>query len=1147
MSLSYTSLHNHSTFSLYDGLGFPSDFFDYVLKNGGDSFALTEHGSMNSMGYAITAAKALKAKGAKFRAIYGVEAYYHPSLDDWRIAYNQDDVDNDTVIENEQESKERKWYDPVKRRHHLVLFALNRTGLQNLFSLVSLSYRRENFYRFPRIDNEMLRKFNDGVGMSTACLAGMPTWLSLQNPEASTHEIMGLYDKELLPLLEIFGKDRAFLELQFNALPEQTVVNQNLIQYANHSGYKLIVASDAHYCRPDLWREREIYKTLGRQMMGTSVDVDKIPKAVEDLKCELYPHNADQIFAAYQKYFQPHCQDQQLVKDAINRTHDIAWQLIDHVEPDSTIKLPRFVSLPGKALTPFDQLKQHCIDGLKQRGLGKNQEYVQRTIFELQIIKDKNVSEYFLTKKGILDALRKHLLLGTGRGSGAGSMVNYLLGITMADPIAGDLLFERFISPSRAELPDIDSDCEDKDQAFEILKEAFGADDTLAISNYNTLKLKSLVKDVARLYNIPFDEVNNITRVMEEEARGPIMDSIGHDQKLYDFTFENAYQHSLTFRRFIDTHPEVGECLAKLYRAVKAIGRHAGGVLIVPEASKHLPIIRVRNVSQSPFTEGLTAQHLKHFGLVKFDVLGLTTLKIIRRCIELVLQKAGNPTPTIDDVWNFYNSKLHPDVIDPADQKVFKKVYCEGRFPSIFQFAEPRVQAFCQQAKPASVKDLSALTALYRPGPLKGQADKRYLEATERELTFDHPVLEEVLGDTRGVLLYQEQFMLLANKLAGFSLDEADKLRKLLVKPSHELGEEMKQQRLDVSEKFIAGCVEKGLTVSRATHLWEKEILGFISYGFNKSHSYVYAYNSYQCAWLYTHHEQEWIKACLEKDPDLGRTVRVVTSLGYSICKPDINFSLADQWQISGNQCIPPLNAIKGIGMTAAEELVQVRSSLEHGFLDFQHLLYNIDEQGLQRWRWSKFNKKAFAALMQVEAFDSLQAVGSLFGNYRHMHDVVLANFDLLRKGFTKEGRGKKAIATNVQLDSIATETTEDWPRSQKICQQKELLGVFDPRLLFSPEALTVIDKYDIKPLGEIGEQPASHWFVVKSVEVKTSRNGKRFRALKISDEQGAPAYVNYFLDAPAVCEEEIYAATMHRDERWITITGKMIALNQQE
>ncbi len=998
------------------------------------------------------------------------------------------------------------------------------------------------------MDLDLLRRHSDGLAISTSFLAGLPTYLSLRDEKADVESVMRTYDEELLPLLEIFGPDRAFLELQFNSIPAQTTVNNHLIAYAKRTNYKLIVASDAHYCRPELWREREIYKALGYQMQKAGADLAaSIPQNIEDLKCELYPHSAEQIWGAYERYFRGTGDHDETVRDAINRTHDIAWQLIEEVNPDSKIKLPPYIATP-EAPTPFKKLTNLCRDRLKEKGLSNNRVYVERTMYELGIIRDKGISEYFLTKKAILDALRKQLLLGTGRGSGAGSIVNYLLDITLADPIEGGLLFERFISPSRAELPDIDSDCEDKDKAYELLKAEFGEENVLAISNYNTLKLKSLVKDVSKLYGVPFEVVNQVTKVMENEARDAIMESVGNDQKLYEFTYERAVEHSPTFSQFILDYPTVGHGLSTLYKSVKSIGRHAGGVLIVPEAHKHLPIIRVRNVLQSPFSEGLTAQHLKLFGLVKFDVLGLTTLKIIRRCIELVLKSWGIAEPTTQEVWDFYNQNLHPDSINPSDAAVFEKVYHQGKFPSVFQFAEQGVQNFCTTVKPNSVKDLAAITALWRPGPLNGEADRRYIE--EADLGSEHPIIQEVLAETRGTLLYQEQFMVLANKLAGFSLDEADKLRKLLVRPSHELGEEMRRQRIKVGERFIQGCREKGLTQERAYDLWHKEILGFISYGFNKSHSYVYAYNSYQCAWLYTYYEEQWIKACLEKDPDLERIIGTVTQLGYEVQRPDINESLPDEWQILGRRCIPPLTAIKGVGDAAAQELVRIR---QVPFKTLQDFFWGQDDKGHNKWRWSKFNKKALEAMVHLEAFESLGCVGEdgLFGNYRHMHQFIFGTgeedkgqFDKLKKGVVKEGRGKKATTTDLNLSEILldSEAPEDWPNFEKIRTQKELINTFDKSLLFSAKQYAFLNKHNVRVYSELTEDEVlTCWFFLLEIEEKFTKRGKPYVKLTISDGYGNQKTLNYFDEDHAKLRvNQLCVANLYFKDWFLNTEGKI-------
>jgi DNA polymerase-3 subunit alpha len=1088
LSLKFVSLHNHDGQSLYDAIGAPEDYADWMLKNAGEdssALAITNHGNMNSIGSIVVAQEKYKKAGKPVKFIYGVEAYYIPSLVDWTAERQKVeeakkekkekpvDEDSDLVIENEKESKS-KFYDPINRRHHLVLLASNQIGLKNLFRLVSRSYR-EGFYRKPRIDFDMLADHHEGIIASTACVAGLPAWCCL-HPEAATKGVMTMLHKELDGLMSMFGKDNFFLELQFNKLAEQKVTNEALIQFSAETGYDLIATCDSHYMSPDMWKDREIYKMLGYQMLKKATDLSSIPSSFEDLEVELYLKNGDQMFETYLKTMGG--QDQ-VIKEAIERTYKIAHEQIESVTPDKTIKLPKSFHVTDTVKTPFDKLKGLVLDGLKKKKLNK-QEYIDRAAYELGIIANLKVEEYFLTMKEILDVLRRHMLIGPGRGSGAGSLVCYLLNITMIDPIRHGLLFERFLSPSRAEMPDVDSDVELKDQALEILKEHFGSDSVLAISNYNRLQLKSLIKDLSSLHGIPFQEVNDVTKIIESEARPAIMEEIGGDQKLYELTFEKAQQYSPTFQDFLKKHPDVGTHVENLYKEVKSVGRHAGGVLVVPDAQSCLPIVRIRGIDQCPIMEGITAQHCKYFGLVKFDILGLTTLKIIRRCIEEIL-KEKKISPTIDEVWKFYNETIHPDIISYDDPKVFKNVYQLGRFPSIFQFAERGVQQFCRKAKPNNVGDISAITALWRPGPLKGSANENYLAVQDWEIKKEHKIIQEVLGDTKGLLLYQEQFMLLANKLAGFSLEEADKLRKLLVKPATTLSEEMKKDRIVVGQKFIDGCIANGLSKERADRLWNREIMGFISYGFNKSHSVAYAYDSYQCAWLYTYYPKHWIKACLECDPDLEKTINVVRTLGLNVTKPDINYSCATEWNIQpDNSCVPPFTSLKGIGTTAAYELLHHRP--REGFKDIKDFFFRDDI-----WRWSKLNKKTLEILIRMEAFDSLKCVGpnALFKSYKHME----ASLFEVEKKFEKIKKGSPT------LEELATQApTEDWATAEKMSIQKGIVGFYDKGLIIG-KFLDSFDEFQISAIDELpDERPKKKvWGVVEKLVQRVAKNGRPF------------------------------------------------------
>lgn len=1104
--MKFVNLHGHDGHSVYDAIGSPADYAEWMLKNAGDdsgALAITNHGNMNSIGYIAAAQKKYKDK-VKF--IFGVEAYYIPSLLDWNKAYQEKrdekkKKESEFIIEDEEESK-LKEYDILKRRHHLVLLAQNQEGLKNLFRLVTRSHR-EGFYRKPRIDFNMLQECNEGLIASTACLAGIPTWCSfhpsIDNFDPSVHPayIMKLYKQELGPLMELFGKDRFFLELQFHNIKEQKIVNRHLCEFSKKTGYDLIVTCDAHYPNLEMWKDREIYKLLGYQMQSKGIDLSSLDRDSSELDAQLYLKNGDQVWESYQKVHKEEL-DEFDIKAAIKRTYDIAYDFIEGVTPDSTVKLPKIFQANEKVQLPFDRLKALTLQGLKDKGLTQK-EYIDRAAFELNVIKKIGVEEYFLVKREILDVLKKHMLLGPARGSAGGSLVCYLIGITLMDPIRDGLLFERFMSSARVEIPDIDSDVELKEQTLDILKDYFGEKNVIAISNYNRLQLKSLIKDVAKLYGVSYDEVNTVTKVMENEARDAIMEEIGHDQKLYEFTFEKAKQHSPTFKKFLTTYPDVGLHITNLFKEIRSIGRHAGGVLVVPDAESCLPIVKSKGVEQSPITEGITAQHLSYFGLIKFDVLGLATLRIIRRCIEAILNSQDIKEPTIEQIYEFYNTKLHPDVINKIDSKVFKNVYRKGQWPSIFQFAEGGIQNFCRQAEPSSVDDISAISAIWRPGPLKGKANERYVASRPSDVEKEHPIIQQVLGDTRGLLIYQEQFMLLAHKLAGFSLEEANKLRKLLVKPATSLAEEMKKERIEIGKKFVNGCIEKGLDSKRAEILWEKEILGFISYGFNKSHSQAYAYNSYQCAWLFTYYPEQWIKACLECDPDFEKTINVVRQLGFVVKKPDVSFSQTDRWSVNSNSCIPSLISVKGIGVTAANELVKNRPA--GGFKNMKDFFFNDG-----RWRWSKLNRKALDALIKVEAFDSIK--DSTFKNYKHMHESLFGNVDVVKKNRkTKESETVQVCAFDLIKDGkLSLEdaafhaSSDDWTIAEKLIIQKEIIGFYNKNLIVE-EYLDTFKEFKIKAVDETPDkQGKKHvWGIVEDVKQKITKTKKPYLVVTVS------------------------------------------------
>lgn len=801
----FVGLHAHDGFSTYDGLGLPQEHIDFVLKNGMDAWGLTNHGHMNSFAHAyLHAQKKIKA-GINFKLIPGCEMYVHPDLDAWKLDYNiqkaakagdktalaklraqreqlvsplaiSHDIDGDIIdidkeaagltIENEDASRKSKFYDPVKRRHHMVVLPKTSIGLQRLFHLVSRGYK-DGFYRFPRVDYKMLKEAAEGghLMITSACLSGnlgYEVFRYFQQIEFEQLHASLLDDESIMKnvqlgvgnayahMVDAVGVENAKLELQFNKLPAQHLVNRAILKFANDNGLSdnLIVTCDSHYPSPDQWKEREIYKKLG-WLNYEQFNPDEIPKTRDELKCELYPKNAEQVWETYKGTGAEHdfYHDSQIC-DAINRTYDIAHYEIGDIKPDTTMKLPNYV-VP-KGTTEDRALLDLCKEGLLKRGLDNRPEYIERIKTELRVIKNKGFSKYFLTMKAIMDIAAEHMLVGPGRGSAAGSLVAYVLYITNVDPIEYGLLFSRFLSEHREGCPDIDSDIGDRDQLVKLLKDKFGDYNVVPITNYLTFKLKSLVKDISRFYGIEYSIVNKAMGPLESDVKKAVYKK-GTDKNLFTLKFEDAYKYSKSFREFIEEYPQVAEPIKVLFKQNRAVGKHAGGVIVSENVEQRMPLIMARGEVQTPWVEGMHFKHLEDFGWIKFDLLGLETLRIIERAIELILQnKEGVSKPEFADVRNWFEVHMDPKNIDLNDQHVYENVYHKGQWGGIFQCTARGAQSFFKSGKPRSITELAILTSIYRPGPLDAGVHKIYMEAKKNPATIDygHPLIKQVLEPT---------------------------------------------------------------------------------------------------------------------------------------------------------------------------------------------------------------------------------------------------------------------------------------------------------------------------------------------------------------------------------------------------------------
>lgn len=1134
---------------------------------------------MNSFAHAYLWVKTWNKENPdkQFKFLPGVEAYFHPSLKEWRElkeaskleaeaikkhneimkreAYVRlkpgdllDDPDdsgknagNQLVLENEEETKGVSKANPLNRRHHLVILAKDSEGLQKIYAAISRS-NLKGFYRFPRMDPDILREagVKGHVVATTACVGGplayeifgvFPgiAWSDLNHTLLDDPAKMDEACSRILPvyelLVETFGKENLYLELQFNRMSQQHLVNRAIIEFASRNGLtsQLVVTCDAHYPRPELWREREIYKKLGH-LNYEEYNADSLPKSADDLLCELYPKNAEQLWETYTKVkVDKPFYDDDTICAAIERTYTIAHEVIGEVKQDMSIKLPKKIIPKDK--TAIQYLAELCKAGMIKRGISDKPDYIARLKEELVVIKKLNVAEYFVTLHKMLELARSVTLIGPGRGSGGGSLVNYVLYNTELDPIVWNLPFSRFLSAYRVGMADVDTDVGDRDKVLNVLREEFGYENVVPISNYNTFKVKSLLKDLSKFYGIPYDEVNAATKTVEQTVRKALTKH-GDDKNLFVLTYEDALKYDKPFKEFIDKHPEVGESMTVLFKQNRSLGRHAGGVLICDDLPDKMPLIVSDGEPQSPWVEGVNFKHLEKVGnFIKYDVLGLETLRLIERTIELILERQNGVAPRFADVRKWFEENMSLDVIDLNDQHVYEYVYHNARWAAIFQCTSQGAQRFFVKSKPRSIIDIAALTSIYRPGPLAADVDKLWLQHEHEPYDWGHPLINETLKKTRGLLVFQESVMELANKVGGFPMEQCDEIRRAIMKRSISGGEAAKKAAHDLEQSFIDGAVKNGVPESIAKKAYET-ILWMSGYGFNQAHAVAYAIDSYYCAWLMTYYEEEWLCAYLEsssRNPDdkakAGSTVR---SLGYEIVPIDINFG-EEGWRIlPDKKFMPSFLSCKGLGSSAVQEIKENRP-----YRSIEDVLWNSDGS----WKHSKFNKRGLEALISIGGFGSLDCIGEdrTFATRHQMHHVIIENNNDIRKSSKKDPTvGRKAFYELTK----STRDLPEWTSKEIVEKHVEYLGSFDGSTLIPSPVLKVLADKGVNPIDDFEEQ-GIYWFIIVSAVMKKSKNGKEYLLAEVigANDKRHKMYVWGAKGTDKVGLMEPYVATVNRSE----------------
>jgi len=853
---------------------------------------------------------------------------------------------------------------------HLILLCKDIHGYKNLTRLISKAYL-EGFYYRPRIDKDLLSQYSGGLIGLSSCLKGeIPYYLK-----------MAVFDKAreaALSYKRILGAENFFLEIQANELPEQETVNNLLIELSRELHIGLIATNDSHYLKREDARAHDVLLCI--QTGKTLTDTDRMKFGSDGF----YFKSPEEMKSAF-KY----------IPEAIENTKKIA-QRCNLDFKFGVPHLPKY-KLPD-GYSDFSYLERLTEEGLEKNLKGNiPSHYRERLQQELEIIKTTGFSSYFLIVWDFIKYARgKAIPVGPGRGSAAGSLVAYCLDITEIDPIKYDLPFERFLNPERISMPDIDVDfcIEGRSKVIEYVAERYGKDHVAQIITFGTMQARAAIRDVGRAMNIPYAEVDRVAKLIPNVANITIKDALTIEPKL---------------KGLHDTNPTIRE-LIDIARRLEGLSRHASthaaGVVISPEPlTEFLPLYKTPNVTEIITQFDMSA--IETMGLLKFDFLGLKTLTVIDKT-EKIINKHHQPF-SVKDI--------------PLDDSATFELLSSGKTTGIFQLESSGMRDLLIRLRPESFEDLIALVALYRPGPLGSGMIEDFIKRKRGEVSikYELPQLQEILKETHGVILYQEQVMKIANKLANFSMAQADILRMAMGKKKIAEMEKLK-------DAFIRGAKANRIPEKKAIKLFN-DMAHFAEYGFNKSHSAAYALIAYRTAYLKAHYPALFMAAVLSSDMD--NTAKIATyineckEMGIEILPPDINES-EREFKVIGNSIRFGLEAVKGVGSSAIEAIIEARNNMN--FSSFIDLCSRVDSK--------RANKKVIEALIKAGAMDSMGKRAQMM----FALSSVLGNAAKFQKGYSS---GQKSMFELPGSTQALLPDIEEWKESELLMMEKEALGFY--------------------------------------------------------------------------------------------------------
>jgi len=1025
--MNFVHLHVHTEYSLLDGANKIKELPARAKELGMEAIAITDHGVMFGV---IDFYKECKKNGIK--PIIGCEVYVAP-----RTRFDKEpNIDN--------------------KAGHLILLAKNETGYKNLTRLVTMGFT-EGFYYKPRIDEELLEKYHEGLVCLSGCLAGSVNKAILKEDMNKAKEI-ALWYKNL------FGEDY-YLEVQPNGLPEQVLANQKLIQIARELNIPLVATNDAHYLRKEDAYNHEVLLCIqtGKKMN----DIDRMKMGVD----EFYVKSPEEM-ASYFKN----------IPEAIENTAKIAEKCNLEFEFGNT-KLPNY-EVPEKYSSHSEFFRELCYTGLTKRyGENPAQEIKDRLEYEISVIEKMGYVDYYLIVWDFINyAKTNNISVGPGRGSGAGSIAAYVMGITDIDPIKYNLLFERFLNPERISMPDFDIDfCyERRPEVIEYVARKYGRDHVSQIITFGTMSARMVIRDVARALDVPYSDADKLAKMVPMELHITIAKAIEQNPEL-----KELYENDEQTKRLLDI-------AMKLEGLPRQASTHACGVLITDKpVLEYVPLY----VNEGTVEAQFIMTTLEELGLLKMDFLGLRTLTVISDTIKFVKENR-NIEVEFDKEMN--------------DHKVFETTWQSGNTVGVFQFESQGMTNFMKELKPDTLEDIIAGVSLYRPGPM--DQIPRYIrnKLNPEHSEYTHKALEPILNVTYGCMVYQEQVMQIVRDLAGYSLGRADLVRRAMGKKKLDVMAKEREyfihgQTDENGNIVIPGCVRNGIDEQSANKIFD-EMAEFAKYAFNKSHAAAYAVVSYRTAYLKTYYPVEFMAATLnsflgnlDKIPEY---IAECKRMNIEILKPSINKS-STKFTVNENKIRFGLGSIKNVGTSAIESIVEERNKNGEfkSFTDF-----------CERIQGEAVNKKCIESLIKAGAFDEL-------GDNRHtLMEAFEGVLDII------SGETKKSIQGQVTMFDIATEETtekhkynvvkkEEYDERTLLDMEKEMLGIYisghplekikeEIKANTNINTLQMINMKEENDLSKDGKQ-VKYAGIITSVKKKYTKNNTIMAFVSIEDMYG--------------------------------------------